>query len=62
MIRASTHWHSVARLLKEFRSFLLRGNLVDLAIAVGMGTVNSLMGRLRTEPDVERPTRDCPGA
>jgi large conductance mechanosensitive channel len=112
-------------MLREFRSFLLRGNLVDLAIAVVVGTaftavvnalvrdlitpliaavggtpsfgalaftindsrfaygdflnalltflivaavvfflvlkpVNALMAHLRTEPDVERPTRDCP--
>ena len=112
-------------MLKEFRSFLLRGNLVDLAIAVVVGTaftavvnalvkdlitpliaavggkpnfgalaftindsrfaygdflnalltfliiaavvfflvlqpVNALMARMRTEPPVESPTRDCP--
>ena len=112
-------------MLREFRSFLLRGNLVDLAIAVVVGTaftavvnalvkdlitpliaavggkpnfgalaftindsrfaygdflnalltflivaavvyflvlkpVNALMAHLRTEPDVERQTRDCP--
>jgi large conductance mechanosensitive channel len=111
--------------LKEFRHFVLRGNLVDLAVAVVIGTaftavvnslvkglitpliaaifgqpdfgsldfkingstfaygqvinalltfvivaavvfffvvkpVNALMDRYRTEPDVERPTRDCP--
>jgi large conductance mechanosensitive channel len=112
-------------LLKEFRAFILRGNLVDLAVAVVIGTaftavvtalvrdlitplvaaifgkpdfdtlsftingsrfaygaflnalltfvivaavvfflvvkpVNLLMARLRTEPDVESPTRGCP--
>ena len=112
-------------ILKEFRAFILRGNLVDLAVAVVIGTaftavitalvrdlitplvaavfgeplfdtlsfsingsrfaygdflnaaltflivaavvfflvvkpVNLLMGRLRTEPDVESPTRGCP--
>jgi large conductance mechanosensitive channel len=112
-------------ILKEFRSFVLRGNLVDLAVAVVIGTaftavvtalvrdlitpliaaifgkpmfgaldftingsrfaygdflnaaltflivaavvfflvvkpVNMLMARLRTEPDVESPTRSCP--
>jgi large conductance mechanosensitive channel len=112
-------------MLKEFRQFILRGNLVDLAVAVVIGTaftavvtslvknlitpliaaiggqpdfgdlaftindsrfgygdflnalvsflivaavvfflvvkpVNTLMARFRTEPDVERPTRDCP--
>jgi large conductance mechanosensitive channel len=112
-------------LLKEFRAFILRGNLVDLAIAVVIGTaftalvssfvsdlitpliaaiggepdfgdlaftindsrfaygsfinalitfliiaavvfffvvkpVNALMERFKTEPDVERPTRECP--
>ena len=111
--------------LKEFRSFILRGNVVDLAIAVVIGAaftalvnafvkdlitpiiaalfgepdfanlaftingarfaygdflnalltfvlvtaavfffvvkpVNYLMARLRTEPDVESPTRGCP--
>jgi large conductance mechanosensitive channel len=112
-------------ILKEFRAFILRGNLVDLAIAVVIGAaftavvnalvrdlvtpliaaiggkpdfdalsftingshfayghfinavvtflivaavvfflivrpVNVLMARLRTEPDVETPTRGCP--
>jgi large conductance mechanosensitive channel len=112
-------------ILKEFRSFILRGNVVDLAIAVVLGAafttvvnalvkdlltpviaavfgkpdfgdlaftinearfaygdflnalltfvliaaavfffvvkpVNFLMARLRTEPDVESPTRGCP--
>ena len=112
-------------ILKDFRAFILRGNLVDLAVAVVIGTaftavitalvrdlitplvaavfgeplfdtlafsingsrfaygdflnaaltflivaavvfflvvkpVNLLMGRLRTEPDVESPTRGCP--
>jgi large conductance mechanosensitive channel len=112
-------------ILKEFRAFILRGNLVDLAVAVVIGTaftavvtalvrdlitplvaaifgqplfdtlsfsingsrfaygdflnaaltflivaavvfflvvkpVNLLMARLRTEPDVESPTRGCP--
>jgi large conductance mechanosensitive channel len=112
-------------ILKEFRAFILRGNLVDLAIAVVIGAaftavvnalvrdlitpliaaifgepdfgtlsftingsqfaygdflnaaltflivaavvfflvvkpVNLLMARLRTEPDVETPTRGCP--
>jgi large conductance mechanosensitive channel len=112
-------------ILKEFRAFILRGNLVDLAIAVVIGAaftavvnalvrdlitpligaifgepdfsslsftingshfaygdflnaaltflivaavvfflvvkpVNMLMARLRTEPDVESPTRGCP--
>jgi large conductance mechanosensitive channel len=112
-------------ILKEFRAFILRGNLVDLAVAVVIGTaftavvtalvrdlitplvaaifgeplfdtlsfsingsrfaygdflnaaltfliiaavvfflvlkpVNVLMARLRTEPDIETPTRGCP--
>jgi large conductance mechanosensitive channel len=112
-------------MLKEFRQFILRGNLVDLAVAVVVGTaftalvnqfvksivtpliaaifgkpdfsnlvftingsrftygdffnalitfvivaavmfflvvkpVNALMERFRTEPDVDRETRDCP--
>ena len=112
-------------ILREFRAFILRGNLVDLAVAVVIGTaftavvtalvrdivtpliaaiagepdvgtlsftingsrfaygsflnalvtfvvvaavvfflvvkpVNILMARLRTEPDVESPTRGCP--
>jgi large conductance mechanosensitive channel len=112
-------------ILKEFRAFILRGNLVDLAIAVVIGAaftavvnalvrdlitpligaifgepdfatlsftingsqfaygdflnaaltflivaavvfflvvkpVNLLMARLRTEPDIETPTRGCP--
>ncbi|MEN3283492.1 MAG: large conductance mechanosensitive channel [Solirubrobacteraceae bacterium] len=112
-------------ILREFRAFILRGNLVDLAVAVVIGTaftavvtalvrdlitplvaavfgeplfdtlsfsingsrfaygdflnaaltflivaavvfflvvkpVNLLMARLRTEPDVESPTRGCP--
>jgi large conductance mechanosensitive channel len=112
-------------ILKEFRAFILRGNLVDLAVAVVIGTaftavvnavvrdlitpliaaifgkplfdalaftingsrfaygdflnaaltflivaavvfflvikpVNMLMARLRTEPDVDSPTRGCP--
>jgi large conductance mechanosensitive channel len=112
-------------MLKEFRQFILRGNLVDLAVAVVIGTaftavvnslvkslitpliaaiggqpdfgsldfkingstflygqfinalltflivaavvfffvvkpVNHLMDRYKTEPDVDRPTRDCP--
>ena len=112
-------------IFKEFRAFILRGNLVDLAVAVVIGTaftavvtalvrdiftpliaaifgervfvtlsftingsefaygdfinalitfvivaavvfflvvkpVNLLMARLRTEPDVESPTRGCP--
>jgi large conductance mechanosensitive channel len=112
-------------ILKEFRAFILRGNVVDLAVAVVLGTaftalvnalvrdlitpviaalfgkpnfaslsftihgseffygdflnalltfvliaaaifffvvkpINYLMARLRTEPDVESPTRGCP--
>jgi large conductance mechanosensitive channel len=112
-------------ILKEFRAFILRGNVVDLAVAVVIGTaftavvnalvkdlitpiiaalfgeplftglaftingsqfaygdflnalltfvlvaaavfffvvkpVNYLMARMRTEPDVDSPTRDCP--
>jgi large conductance mechanosensitive channel len=112
-------------ILKEFRAFILRGNLVDLAVAVVIGTaftavvtalvrdlitplvaaifgeplfdtlaftingsrfaygdflnaaltfliiaavvfflvvkpVNLMMARLRTEPDVDTPTRGCP--
>ena len=113
-------------MLKEFRQFILRGNLVDLAVAVVIGAaftavvnalvkdlitpliaavggepnfgtlaftingsrfaygdflnalvtfllvaavlffvvikpVNALMAALRTEPEVESPTRSCPG-
>jgi large conductance mechanosensitive channel len=116
---------SVPEILKEFRTFILRGNVVDLAVAVVIGAaftavvnalvrdivtpliaaifgepdfgdlaftingsrfaygdfinaiitfvliaaavfffvvkpVNYLTGRLRTEPDVESPTRGCP--
>ncbi len=60
-------------MLKEFRQFILRGNLVDLAVAVVVGTaftalVNSLVkalftpliARLRPEPAVDRETRECP--
>jgi large conductance mechanosensitive channel len=100
-------------ILKEFRAFILRGNVVDLAVAVVIGAaftpliaaifgkpdfsdlaftingsrfaygdfinalitfvlvaaavfffvvkpINYLMARLRTEPDVESPTRGCP--
>jgi large conductance mechanosensitive channel len=115
----------MAEMLKEFRAFILRGNVVDLAVAVVIGAaftgvinalvrdiitpmiaavfgqpdfgdlaftingsrfaygnflnavlsfvliaigvfflvvkpVNYLMRRLRTEPDVESPTRGCP--
>jgi large conductance mechanosensitive channel len=115
----------MAEMLKEFRAFILRGNVVDLAVAVVIGAaftgvinalvrdiitpmiaavfgqpdfgdlaftingsrfaygnflnavlsfvlvaigvfflvvkpVNYLMSRLRTEPDVESPTRGCP--
>jgi large conductance mechanosensitive channel len=115
----------VAEMLKEFRAFILRGNVVDLAVAVVIGVaftgvvnalvrdiitpliaaifgepdfgdlaftingsrfpygdlvdalisflliattvfflvvkpVNYLMARMRTEPDVESPTRGCP--
>jgi large conductance mechanosensitive channel len=116
---------SLPEILKEFRAFILRGNLVDLAVAIVIGTaftavvtalvrdlitpliaaifgeklfdtlsftingslfaygdflnalltfvivaavvfflvvkpVNVFMARLRTEPDVESPTRGCP--
>jgi large conductance mechanosensitive channel len=116
---------SVPEILKEFRAFVLRGNVIDLAVAVVIGTaftvvinalvrdiitpiiaalfgqpdfgdldftlngsrfaygdflnalltfvlvaaavfffivkpVNYLTARLRTEPDVESPTRGCP--
>ena len=116
---------SVPEILKEFRAFILRGNLVDLAVAIVIGTaftavvtalvrdlitplvaaifgeplfdtlaftingsrfaygdflnaaltfliiaavvfflvvkpVNLMMARLRTEPDVDTPTRGCP--
>jgi large conductance mechanosensitive channel len=91
-------------MLKEFKAFLLRGNVVDLAVAVVIGAafggvvssfvanlltpliaipgttdfsslrfkvgggvfflvvkpVNSLMARLKTQPDVESPTKACP--
>jgi large conductance mechanosensitive channel len=122
----ASRWMSrTPEILKEFRAFILRGNLVDLAVAVVIGTaftavvnavvrdlitpliaaifgkpmfdalaftingsrfaygdflnaaltfliiaavvfflvikpVNMLMARLRTEPDVESPTRGCP--
>jgi large conductance mechanosensitive channel len=122
---ASRRMPPMPEILKEFRAFILRGNLVDLAVAVVLGTaftavvtalvrdlitplvaaifgqplfdtlsfsingsrfaygdflnaaltfaivaavvfflvvkpVNLLMARLRTEPDVETPTRGCP--
>ena len=43
----------MAQLLKEFRAFILRGNLVDLAVAVVVGTaftalVNSLVKTIFT--------------
>jgi large conductance mechanosensitive channel len=122
---ASRRVPPMPEILKEFRAFILRGNLVDLAIAVVIGAaftavvnalvrdlitpliaavfgepdfgalsftindskfaygdflnalvtflivaavvfflivrpVNMLMARLRTEPDVETPTRGCP--
>jgi large conductance mechanosensitive channel len=122
---ASRRMPPMPEILKEFRAFILRGNLVDLAIAVVIGAaftavvnalvrdlitpliaaifgepdfgtlsftingsqfaygdflnaaltflivaavvfflvvkpVNLLMARLRTEPDVETPTRGCP--
>jgi large conductance mechanosensitive channel len=122
---ASPRMPPTPAILKEFRAFILRGNLVDRAVAVVIGTaftavitalvrdlitplvaavfgeplfdtlsfsingsrfaygdflnaaltfliiaavvfflvvkpVNLLMGRLRTEPDVESPTHGCP--
>jgi large conductance mechanosensitive channel len=122
---ASPRMPPMPEILKEFRAFILRGNLVDLAVAVVIGTaftavvtalvrdlitplvaaifgeplfdtlsfsingsrfaygdflnaaltfliiaavvvflvlkpVNLLMARLRTEPDVDTPTRGCP--
>jgi large conductance mechanosensitive channel len=122
---ASPRMPPMPEILKEFRAFILRGNLVDLAVAVVIGTaftavvtalvrdlitplvaaifgeplfdtlsfsingsrfaygdflnaaltfliiaavvfflvlkpVNLLMARLRTEPDIETPTRGCP--
>jgi large conductance mechanosensitive channel len=122
---ASPRMPPMPEILKEFRAFILRGNLVDLAVAVVIGTaftavvtalvrdlitplvaaifgeplfdtlsfsingsrfaygdflnaaltfliiaavvfflvlkpVNVLMARLRTEPDIETPTRGCP--
>jgi large conductance mechanosensitive channel len=122
---ASRRMSRTSEILKEFRAFVLRGNLVDLAVAVVIGTaftavvnavvrdlitpliaaifgkplfdalaftingsrfaygdflnaaltflivaavvfflvikpVNMLMARLRTEPDVDSPTRGCP--
>jgi large conductance mechanosensitive channel len=60
-------------MLKEFREFILRGNLVDLAVAVVIGTafaavvfffvvkpVNALMDRMKTEPPIDERTRACP--
>jgi large conductance mechanosensitive channel protein len=57
----------------EFRKFILRGNLVDLAVAVVIGAafgavVNSLVRDLVTplvaaiggKQDVDRETRECP--
>jgi large conductance mechanosensitive channel len=122
---ASQHMPPMREILKEFRAFILRGNLVDLAIAVVIGAafttvvnalvrdlitpliaaifgepdfdtlsftingsrfaygdflnalltfvivaavvfflvvkpVNTLMARMRTEPDVDAHTRGCP--
>jgi large conductance mechanosensitive channel len=122
---ASPRMPPMPEILKEFRAFILRGNLVDLAVAVVIGTaftavvtalvrdlitplvaaifgeplfdtlsfsingsrfaygdflnaaltfliiaavvfflvvkpVNLLMARLRTEPDIDTPTRGCP--
>jgi large conductance mechanosensitive channel protein len=55
-------------MLKEFREFILRGNLVDLAVAVVIGTafgavVTALVKDLITPliaPPVAEETRDCP--
>ena len=60
-------------MLQEFREFILRGNLVELAVAVVLGTafaavvfflivklVNALMARSKAEPPVGEPTRTCP--
>jgi large conductance mechanosensitive channel len=52
-------------MLKEFREFILRGNLVELAVAVVLGTafgavVTTLMSRMKTGPPVDQKTRTCP--
>ena len=56
-------------MLKEFRELVLRGNVVDLAIAVVLGVaftavvlepVNALMALRRMEPAVDAAVRACP--
>ena len=63
-------------LMKEFRTFLLRGNLVDMAVGIVIGIafvsiaaavfffvvkpVNALMARRKTEPPVDETVRGCP--
>ena len=63
-------------MVKDFKQFLLRGNVVDLAVGVVIGIafvliaaavfflvvrpVNALMVRRRTELPVDPTTRDCP--
>jgi large conductance mechanosensitive channel len=60
--------------LKDFKAFILRGNVVDLAVGVAIGFVliaaalfflvvrpiNHMMARRKTEPEVMSTTRDCP--
>jgi len=59
-------------MLKEFRDFVLRGNVVELAVAVVIGAafgavvtafvvsfVTPLMARRRPEPGVGETTRTC---
>ena len=46
-------------ILKEFRAFILRGNLVDLAIAVVIGAAAGLLGGGPLTGANTRGTRTC---
>jgi hypothetical protein len=60
MEREDTDGVEKGRMLREFRQFILRGNLIDLAVAVVIKPVNALLARLRPEPAVDQETRPCP--
>jgi large conductance mechanosensitive channel len=54
-------------MLRDFKAFLLRGNVVDLAVAVVavvavvvvVQPITALMRRHKTQPDVESETHPC---
>ena len=59
------------RILKEFKEFAMRGNVVDLAVGVVIGgafgkivtsikAMNTLKRRLAPVPVLEPATKDCP--